>query len=309
MRRYFLILTLAACVATAAFSQSPNMAAGLEFGVREFNPEGANAMDTGWLRPMFTYENNLADRLNLYAEVGLPLWFSSYNDGFWLGADLTLSGAYTLNASPSGALSFMLESATAFDFNGNGVYAFFPAPRGRLFRHLETWEGMPAGDKIATSLGLGVGYTHQIQATIIFAQANIAFFLFGDGDDVPGAFDDVNVDFSIGVNTPFPGGNFGYTIGLNMNIKEGGNSPADILQYLYFIPSFEFSSVPVYIEVEVGVPMVGNGMDYIGLSIIPEFRYQATYSLNLYVNIPVSGIGVDGGTIGMGLDLGVMFNF
>jgi len=309
MKRGLLVFALVMfIIGGGAFAQDLGVTAGLEFGIGQLNHEDADAMDSAWIRPMFMYENtDLVEGLRIYAELGLPLWFSDHAEEFWMGMDLTLSGTFNLELSPEGTLGLMLESASAFWFGGDdAVGPIFrePAPRGALFRHSNE-----VYDNFATGLGIGVRYTHNLGAMNVFGQVNTAFNLFADGDYTPDALDNLFLDFQLGMSMGLDAGVLGFLVGLDMDLQLGGESPDDTLHTLWFMPSFTFADFPLYVQVEIVVPMYEDGMDIEGMTIIPEFRFMAMDNLQLYFNLPMWNIGADDGDLALGLGLGVLFRF
>ncbi|MCL2601649.1 MAG: hypothetical protein FWD91_02420 [Treponema sp.] len=312
MKRKILIMALAAFIAGgAAFAQDLGIGAGLDLGVGNLAPkDGAKITDDAFGRPRFSYENSdLVEGLELYAELGVPLAYKA--EEFLLGLDLTLYGKFNLELTPGGTFFVALESSTDFDFTKEGLSAVFPGNRGGLFRHVNYGGRRVAdGGIIGTGLGFGLGYTHDLDTLVIFVKTNTAFFLGGNGENALKAFDDLYVDFSTGIELPLDALTFGFSAGLKMNMLAGGEMNSDnLLKEVTATPSVKLASIPLYMEVAVGIPLVKDGLKSEGMSITPEFQYDIMDNFNVYLNVPIQGVAAEGDKMQFGVGLGTTFKF
>ena len=303
MKKFLVLFLALSLVGGAAFAQDLGLSAGLEFHVGTLNHENIDAMDTALLRPVLTWENDdLVENLELYAEIGVPFWMSSaWADSFWLGVDLTLKGTYNLALTPEGTLSFVLKSQSMF-------LAFDDEISGAVKSPAFGWSyGMGVYGIIDTQSWLkpGIRYTHVLNGMSFFGQVNVPFLLFSGTDDED-PFNHVGLDFVLGWDMNMDFGLIGAELELNNWIRYGGESPDDFFNWLTITPFVEAG--PLYAEVAFGMPLVENGIDYIGMTITPEVRYQIIDNLRAFVNLPISGIGSEGDVL-FGLGMGVMFSF
>ncbi|MCL2374094.1 MAG: hypothetical protein FWC65_02485 [Treponema sp.] len=309
MKKILVLLAALSLVGGAAFAQQDDLGltAGLEFGIVTLNHDDIDAMDTAWIRPMLIWENDdLVEGLDLYAEIGLPLWFNDAADETWINMDLTLRGTYNLGITPEGTLSFTLESFTHFDFSGDDAVGLdgFVAPRGIMFRHI-----LSGGEDVNTALGFGVRYTHALEGMSFFGQVALPFNLFGNGDYAADAFDFANLDFTVGMNMDLDFGLLGFELELQNTLMYAGESADDFVQWLVLTPSVALADIPLYAEVAVTIPLFENGMDLYGLTITPEVRFMAMDNLQVYFNLPVRHVGADVPDVLIGMGLGVLFRF
>ena len=130
----------------------------------------------------------------------------------------------------------------------------------------------------------------------------------GDAFD---AFDIINMDFTYNLFRLRGHGEvegFGLEVGLHCLLVHPADD-FDFMQSASITPYFE--NALLYAEVEIVLPLVEDGFDFIGLSIIPEIEVNipAVKGLSGWLNLPIHGIGRDGVDPVIGMGLGVRFAF
>lgn len=292
MKKFLLLFLALSLLGGAAFSEDLGLTAGVEFNIGQLNPEGnVDVMDTGGtnIRPFVIWEADLVENLDITVEMGLPFWGNTEgDDNFWMDLDLNIFAAYHLGLSPEGTLRFSLES-------------------DNLFEVVRDWSPrFHSGTLIP-----GVKYTHDLGGMSVFGKVGLPFLLFAVGDAARGVdpLDEVGIDFTLGMGMDMNPGTLGFELGLLNSIRSGGRSSDDFARYLTLLPSFTFAAIPLYAEVDIIIPIYSNGMDFEGVTIIPEFRYDITSSFQAWVNLPIFNVGADYGDVGVGLGIGVQFSF
>jgi len=284
----FLVLFLAfSLVGGAAFAQDLGLTAGLEFNIGQLNHEHMDAMDTAELRPFLRWENSeLVENLELSAEIGLPFWMSRayggygyyyVDDDFWMGMDIELDVAYNLSIMPEGFFTFGLNFLTYLDLQpGDADAVLWLSPRVR--------------------------YTHDLNGISVFGQLEFPLYLGTGGD----ALELIGLDILLGMNMGLAGGIFGFDVEINNWLKDYAEETS-FFEYLTLTPSFEIG--PWYAEIAFGIPTMENGMDYYGMTITPEVRYNIMDNLQVWLNLPVFNIGAAHDDVGIGLGVGIQFSF
>ena len=283
MKKILVFLLAFSVVGGAAFAQNLGLTAGVEFNIDALNSDDFDATDSPGtaIRPFLIWENDeLVEGLELEAELGLPFWTNYAGDGnFWMDLDLRLFAGYHFGIGSDGTLRLHLESDNYFELASE-------------------YDNDAAG-----TLEFGVKYTHDLgNGLSLFGKVALPFLLYSTGP--LGAFDWVGLDFTLGMSAEINPGVFGFELAFYNNI-EGYDHFAHELSLL---PSFEFSAIPLYIEVEFVIPLWENGMDWSGMSIIPEVSYEIIPGLEAWLNLPIHGIGSNfDATVGLGL--GIQFSF
>jgi len=311
MKKILVLVLALSLVGGAAFAQQQDLGltAGLEFNIGALNDGDIDAMDTAgtYVRPFFILEDSdLVEGLELEVEIGIPFWINGFGssdfaiemgrtlggfgvtvDEFWMDIDFRFFAGYSLGLTPEGTLRLSLESENWFEVvrDGDDTFHF-----GIL---------TPA-----------IRYTHDLGDMSFFGQVGFPFLLFAAGDGASGvdAFDFVGLDFTLGMNMGLDAGILGFELTLENLIRDEWVDDHDFAQYLTLLPSFTFATIPLYVEAEFIIPLWENGMDWMGMSIIPEVQYEIIDGLRAWLNLPMHGIGSDG-DVHVGLGLGVMFSF
>jgi hypothetical protein len=299
-----LVLFLALSVfGGAAFAQQDlGMTAGVEFNIGALNVDGLDATDSPgtFVRPFFIWENSdLVEGLELEVEIGIPFWTNGFgssdmaiimgseiglSDELWLDLDLRLFAGFSLPVTPEGTLRFSAEFENWFEV-------------------VRDWDAFHHG--IVTP---AIRYTHDLGDMSFFGQAAFPSLLFAAGDDIDiSPFDIVGFDFTVGMNMGLDAGLLGFELTLE-NIIRDELFDMDFVQHLSLLPNFTFADLPLYVEAEIRIPLYEDGMDWEGLSIIPEVRYNVMDNLQVFFNLPISGIASEFDVI-LGLGVGVQFSF
>ena len=295
MKKFLVLFLALSLLGGAAFAEELGLTAGVEFHIGALNHEDVDAMDTAVLRPYLFWENSdLVENLELYAEIGIPFWMSSWlYDDLWLGVDLTLRGTYNLELSPEGTLGLILESQSFF-LAPLEDYQFAQTPAfgwGWGLTNTTSW------------LVPGVRYTHDLGDMSVFGQLNIPMQLFYGEDST---FDHVGIDIIAGFDMNMDFGLLGVEVEFNGILTDEGDS--DFAQRLTITPFIELADLPLYAELSISMPLMSDGMDWYGMTITPEVRYYVMDNLRAFFNLPIQGIASDH-DVTIGLGLGVQFSF
>ena len=220
------------------------------------------------------------DTLELFVEAGFIMTdFGDLQTGMGLEAEVT----YNIYLANENYLNFMLNSYTEIPFDIDAAVYSELIPKV-LFGHKTK----------------ALGY--------LYFQVDLPFTLYGEGVS---AFDEVGLDLTLklfrrrGKKTGYPDG-FGFKTKLQTKL----NGADDFLYNLRFVPYF--ASGIFYGEVEVNNPIFKNGMEIIGMSIIPEIDIDilALDGVSLWLNLPIHHIGAGSGTnTNVGLGMGVSYTF
>jgi len=149
-----------------------------------------------------------------------------------------------------------------------------------------------------------VGYTHDLGGMAFFGELELPI----DFDTYDNLGDHIRMNLTAGMTMGMDPGILGFDATLEMVLQEGGDSPDDTVQWLSLLPNFTFAALPLYVEMEVRIPLMEDGMDNSGISLIPEVRYGVTDALEVWLNMPMRHVTGDP-DLTLGLGLGVQFSF
>lgn len=141
---------------------------------------------------------------------------------------------------------------------------------------------------------------------IMFFRLDLPMYLHGAGD----AFDILKMDFTYNfMRLRDKGGceGFGFEVALHCILDDPIES--DFLQEMSITPYFENSLL--YAEVEIRLPLMEDGFDLHGMTIIPEIEVNIppVRGLSGWFNLPIRNIGADVGDTVIGMGLGVRYSF
>jgi len=280
----FLALSLAG---GAAFAQDNlGLTAGLEFNIDYLNHDDLDAMDTANIRLFLNYSNSdLVENLDLFAELGLNMYpfHATPADDFGLGMDIELDAAYHLLLTDEGTLTFGLNFWFGIPLAGNH------------------WSGYDLSDADVTiEMEPRIRYTHDLGGLTAFGQLAFPIYLGTAGD----AFDWVGMNILLGMRMEMDPGLFGLDIEI-VNTLTNAADESTFFEWLYITPSFAFSAIPLYVELEIGLPV--DDMD-IGMTLTPHVSYEIIPGLNAWLELPMWNVTGDA-DLTMGLTLGVSFSF
>ena len=296
MKKFLVVFLALSLVGGAAFAQDFNLTAGLEAGLLSLDFDNLDdAMDTFYLRPSISFEiDSLLGGLELFAEAAVPLGFNDYGDNFWAGLDLTFNATYNLGITADGTLSFILESQT-----------FVPVT------DYAAWVGISPmfwgfDFEPESYLTTGIRYTHELPVMSIFGQVDVPFLLFSGYEGID-PFDWVGLDFTLGLNMDM---GFGIEVFIENSLRGSmfGSGETSFFDWLTITPYFE--NGPLYAEVAVVIPTMDDGMDFFGVSFIPEVRFQIIDALQAYLFVSINHVFSNWfDTQLYGIGTGVRFSF
>ena len=209
----------------------------------------------------FEYEGVFMDgKLELIAELEYLHPLDSDKDG---AMNIEIEGTYNINDNMAGILKLEVE--------------------------------MPLGKDEDVTIWLTPGYRHKFELGFgaLYTQADFPLYL-GTSDEFS-AMDFVNFDLTFSLfRLREYGGEHGFGAELFLhNYLSNPDDDADFLQGLTLTPYFE--NELLYAELEIGMPLWKDGMKSQGLHIIPEVEVNIPQvsGLSVWLNVPISNIGVD----------------
>ena len=227
-------------------------------------------------------------------------------EGTFMGGQLELEAEleylHPMNSDVDGTIEIDVEATFNFNDNMAGI--------------LNLLVEMPLGEDEDVEIWVVPGYRHKFEFGFgaLYAQADFPLYLAGSGE----AMDFVNCDLTFSLFRLRDYGRehgFGAELALGMFLSNP-NEDADAVQGLTLTPYFE--NEMLYAELEIGVPLWTDGMKIQGLYIIPEVEVNIppVQGLSVWVNFPISNIGVDEEMVGkdntdmiMGFGAGVNYRF
>ena len=196
-----------------------------------------------------------------------------------LEVEAELEYLHPMNSDLDGEINIEVEATYNFADNMAGI--------------LKLEVEMPLGDDEDVTIWLTPGYRHKFELGFgaLYAQADFPLYLAGAGD----AMDFVNFDLTFSLfRLRDYGGEHGFGAELFLhNYLSNPDDDADFLQGLTITPYFE--NELLYAELEIGMPLWKDGMKFVGLHIIPEVEVNVppVSGLSVWLNIPISNVGVD----------------
>lgn len=283
-----IILTFCMAVGTVAAQDDDGMGlyVGAEIGILDLS-EAADMTD---IRPYVGYEASFGD-IDVNAELGVNIL--THDEGSPT-LDINVGGTYNISISDASKL--------AFNF---GVWAYFPFDDEKYGFSLVSPYGydeltMLMGNKFNMHLNLGAKFTQTLDIGDLYFGIDVPFLLIHDTAD---AFDMALLNFTTGLDMES-----GLGFGLKFYGWIGNKDFIDEFALLLDIFA-SYTSGPLFFGVTVGIPMVEDGIKYVGLAITPEFSCTLDMGLKLYAELPISGIGADEGDSILGLTVGAKFSF
>ena len=299
MRKIIALLVAMTMVFGVAFALE-GLSAGVDFRILDFDAEEiSEAMN---LRIKAAYEGAfLNDALEIEAEVG----FEMLNfDDMMNGIDIEVEGRYFMDLAAATRLGFVLNSKTYMPLDDEKGYIW-------------VFDGVME-NKLSSYLKPGLNFRQTFGFGDIYLQVDVPMLIVHDELD---PMDEVGLDFTLSIMnerktknrgnvTEFPKG-FGAEIFLT-NILSDPNEDEDFLQGMSITPFFGWNFL--YAEVQVNVPLFEDGLDEIGMDIIPklEMDIQAVNGLSLWLDIPIIGVAADKEAFGdpiIGVGLGLNYRF
>ncbi|MCL2800394.1 MAG: hypothetical protein FWD28_01365 [Treponema sp.] len=271
MKRIAILFLVFALAGTTVMAQD-GMKVGVDFGIMDLD----YASDSGVIRPVFIYETSFDD-FELYVEAGLPFWMSPE---VWLGLDAQVKFTYNMDLSGS-KLALFVDSHTLIPFMNNWTMStnFFNENFG-YSTALTLW--LIPGAKFTMDMDFGDLYFEATLPSLLVTPGTTRILLF----------------LTAGLDMD----SFGFGVTVNNAISPN----ADFFRWLDIFGHLELD--PVYIGLNVSIPLVDGGMEWIGMEITPEVRFGLDSGLSFFGKLPISGIGTNDyiGT-SIGLILGVRF--
>jgi len=163
-------------------------------------------------------------------------------------------------------------------------------------------------DGLSMFMGLGAKFTQTLGFGDLYFGLDVPFLLAATGDLAElfeiGAFDFAALNITLGVDTEM-----GIGGGLGIHGWIGDSDMND--DFLQMISVFvNYSTDALFAQLTVEIPAIEDGIDMMGLTIIPEVAYSLDMGLKLYAALPIFGVGADyDDSIGIGLTIGAKFSF
>ena len=253
---------------------------------------GGNVMAQGTNLPARSDE--LMPGLDLFAEMGMPLMISPE---LLQSMDFNLRVDYNLNIAEASKLTFILENMTFIPFlrddmslSGQGMPD--SGATNRVFYEMESW------------LNPGVKYTQTLDFGNLYAQVDAPINITREMLRESGskAFDELNLNFTLGWES-----NFGLWVNARLynHIKRNAVEPG-FLESLGVSGSYEFG--PLNAGVEVGVPLIRDGIRNMGLTVIPELGYTLMPNFRLFGSAEFMNILAEN-DVNLNMSLGAKFSF
>ena len=280
MKKILILFLALSVVGGAAFAQSFTVGAELNFDpLTGYNDDGTDDLGTH-IRPFFSVsaEDVGGHGIDVSAEVGVN--FFMMDGDMATDLDFEFDFAYNLPLSPEGTLTFGLNFTSATYLTDT-----------------------------PSALSPRVVYTHDLGGMTFFGGLELGI-AFTTADGWPGneLGDNLWMDLSAGMTMAMDPGTLGFDVTLEMSLQEGSESADDTVQWLSLLPNFTFADLPLYVELEVRIPLMSDGMDDEGISLIPEVRYGVSDALEVWLNMPMRHVTGDP-DLRLGLGLGVQFSF
>ncbi|MCL2294884.1 MAG: hypothetical protein FWC36_08485 [Spirochaetes bacterium] len=305
-----LVLSLALLFCFGVFTapaQPIGLTAGLEFGFMSLNtPDGifpededVDAVDTMYIEPSIAFESEIVDDFSLFARLGLPMYNLAGDEDLVLNMDLTVIGTYSLELSPDQTLALGLGiNMWIPDLTGDGdtdLY-FTIRPEAMFTQAIAGHGALYAGLRIPM-------WVNTVEDSD-----------FDMGMDIIAGF---NFDMGLGIQVGLVGGPDGYNhfpwagSGAGLNFGLAGDDGEFALGLLQIMPSFYMEDL-LLAYLGVYIPLMENGMDLYGMTIIPgvEVFIPGVDGLMAYAEFQISGLGSNiDDSVNVGLTLGVQFSF
>ena len=298
MKKILVLFLALSIVGGATFAQ--NATVGTEL---KFDPLNCDNQDVVvYFRPFFNFgATDIGPGIDVFAEVGVNF---SFADNMGTALDFEIDIAYNLPVTPEGTLTFGLNFSHSYG-NGNGDWDDWDWDFDDFSAFAPAFDDLGLGDMFGGHrLAARVVYTHDLGGMSFFGGLELGFeFLTYDN-----LGDDIDMEISAGMTMGMDPGVLGFNVGLEMVLQEGGESPGDTVQWLSLLPNFTFAALPLYVELEVRIPLMSDGMDDVGISLIPEVRYGITDTLEAWLNMPMRHVTGNPDLL-LGLGLGIQFSF
>ena len=292
MKKIFALLLAMTLICGVAFALD-GLAVGAEYRIWNFDPGDDIDLSTQMMMRLGVhYEGAFLDEaLELEGELG---FYMINFDDMTNDLDIEIEARYNLDLSPASRLTFILNSYTLIPFEDDF--------------EVESW--MTLGAKYKQEFGFGDMYF----------QVDVPFNLFDGYDPGFDAFDFVDLNFTIslfnerkdwGKVVDFPDG-FGAELVMYNELAVPDPFEADFLQHLNITPFYSMNFW--YAELEIGLPLYEDGMDFEGMFIKPKFEMDIppVDGLSFWLDLPIRGLAADSDIFGdpvIGIGLGVNYNF
>jgi len=282
MKKIAILFMVFALVGVSAMAQEGlGVYVGAEVGISDFNDDPLPII----IRPYVGYEAALMDEaVEVVAELGVPILMV---DGeMAIGIDLLLGGKYILSLSDASKLAFGLDA-----------YIFFPVDEDKGMA--STLSPAITANVMATELELwvvpNVKFTQTMGFGDLYFGVALPLIVVHAGD----ALDIILLEFTVGADLE---AGIGVGATLCMDFSDG----ADALQGVRLFGSYTMDAL--FAKLSIDIPLVEDGIKFLGLTITPEVSYTLDMGLKLYAELPISGVASDG-DIGVGLTVGAKFSF
>jgi hypothetical protein len=312
MKKLALILLAFALAGGTVVAQPEGLYVGGELGYGDLMNSDIKTLDQLVIRVYAGIETTVADdAVDVRAELGVPVLIGDELD-LALGVDLNLMGQYNLDMG-SGSLGLRLENWTYIPFTKQEFLGDLAAMASTLSGPLVAnfnpfapgFGGLSVG--ITSFLEFGAKYTMGLDFGSLYFGLDFPLQIVSTEDDNFKMMNTAQLHFTVGAIVLDEALDLGLTLySLLKNWEE----------------KFEMAFVEVYGDytmdaltagLSVWIPIFKDGMKALGLEVDIRAAYDVTENLNVYLEVPISGIGADkdffGTEMGLGFTLGAKFTF
>jgi len=227
--------------------------------------------------------------LDMFAETGVPLFI---NPDLLQGMDFNLRVDYNLDIIESSRLTFILENMTFIpvlrnDLSISGLSMQEQRTANNNAIDTETW--LYPGVKFTQTMGFGNLYA-QVEAPINILK------------EINNTQDSHHINFMVGWDSTF---------GLEVNAKlfnriKRNTIDPEFLESLGVSGTYGFGMIDA--GVEVGVPLIRDGIRNMGLTVVPELGYTLMPNFRLFGSAEFMNILAEN-EVNFNMSLGARFNF